>query len=394
MTKTGYIFILFVLNYIYFNTAPSIGQENANHTGLSFWVVGGEQGKIKRFGKNFSPTFRVLKKNKDELDCILLAIAEQPLTEKQILERCALAPSRVRYFISNLSSIQLIKYNKDRWATTIPVITDKEMKIIKEDLTPLAYMVSQYIGNEVAQIKQLYAKAKSPLDPSWEDLAHLVIDKFLVDGSFLRAIGTLERDKGIRDLYNQSQQYLPAFFLERGDNFSTFGTNWYPFKRSDQQREVYVLHGALLDRFDILLNKYEADQNLSSALFKITPENAIHSFTNVEKEILTKLHWIAEDSLLVPTINATTIKSLLPVIDGIAKNAAEIVFENYSTITSSFNNSTYFKFLNAGGDYIQVCYHTLFCVIIEQLVAADILPPIPEPVPEYFGVFIILGKLF
>ena len=49
---------------------------------------------------------------------------------------------------------------------------------------------------------------------------------------------------------------------------------------------------------------------------------------------------------------------------------------------------------DATGDYIQVCYHILFSEIIAQLIKTGALPPIPESVPEHFGVFITIGSIF
>ncbi len=387
-------FLIFLLILSFIEIAPCIGQDHPKHPVLSFWTVGGKEGIIKRFGANFTQTFNLLKKNKYDLDRILLALAKQPLTEKQILEKCAISKIQFKFFISNLNSIQLIQYDKDRWATSIPVITDQEMKAIKEDLSPLASKVAQYIQSKLPPIKTLYEKVKTPSDPSWKNVAHLVIDKFLVDGTFHRAIGILESDKHILELYDQSQRDLPAFFLEQGANYSIFGTNWYPFPRENGQREIYVLHGAIMDRFNIPLNRHKEDLILSSALFKISPEGRIDSLTNPEKDILKELHWIDGDRLLVPVVNADTVKSLFPAIDRIGKDAAEVVFKNYTIIINSFNESPYSRFLNAGGDYIQVCYHILFSILLEKLVDADVLPPIPKPVPDHFGVFIIFGRVF
>ncbi len=57
-------------------------------------------------------------------------------------------------------------------------------------------------------------------------------------------------------------------------------------------------------------------------------------------------------------------------------------------------NSPYSEFFDASGDYIQGCYHTLFYIIFKKLVETELLPPIPEPVPDYFGVFINLGHVY
>lgn len=75
-------------------------------------------------------------------------------------------------------------------------------------------------------------------------------------------------------------------------------------------------------------------------------------------------------------------------------STARVVFDNHSVIIDSFGRSPYSEFMDAGGDYIQACCHTLFGAVLEHLAQAGALPPIPQPVPEYFGVYIIIGRLF
>lgn len=386
---------MFILAFCCMRSVPCPGQSNPEHGPLRFWTVGGSDGLTKRFGAGFSQTLSALAKNEDELDRILLAVAEQPLSSGQIADRSALPLSRVQHVVSELASIGLMrKYREDRWATTVPVVTDRVMKGMKEDMAPLADRVAQAIAKKAAQARNEYARVKTSSDPPWEDLAHLVIDKFLIDGTFHRSIGILETERGIRALYSESQQHLPAFYLEQGKSFSTFGTNWYPFRSADRKREVYVLHGAILDRFVIRLNAYREDKTLLSALLKMGPSSGLSTLSDQEKDLLRELQWTDKDRLLVPVVEARTLKSILPVIERMGREAAEVAFENFSTISGSFERSPYARFMDAEGDYIQICYHTLFSLILDRLVELGALPAIPKPVPEHFGVFIILGQVY
>lgn len=395
MYLKGKKILVFIFVICYINAIPCIGKDPSNRSGLTFWTVGNIDGINKRFGTHLYQTLAELQKNKTEFDCFLLALAEQPLAERDIMEKCTLPTTRVYQFITTLKSLNLIKKSeKERWTTSVPVITDKQMERVKESMIPLAQKVVQYLKNEVPKIKIVYEKEKSATDPAWEKVAHLIIDKLIVDATFHRAIGILEREKGFKQYYSQDQKHIPAFFLELGPNYSTFGTNWYRFEHDKKKREVYILHGALFKRFVIRFNRYRDDQNFSYMLHRITPDGHLKALTIQEKKVFKELDWIEKDRLLVPILQAKNIRIILPDIEKIGRNAAEIVFKNYSIILNSFNNSPYAKFMDASGDYIQVCYHVLFSEIIEQLIVAGVLPPIPESVPEHFGVFITIGSVF
>jgi hypothetical protein len=364
------------------------------HVEFTFYIVG--SGGIKaRFGTNVYQALDSLRGNTGQLDEFLLTIAEEPLTTNQIQERSGLTQSQVEYFISNLDSCNIIKeYNQNRWATTLPVITDNQMKIIRKDLAPMANCVAQYFKKEIHPIRTLYDKVKTPMDPPWEDISHLIVSKFIIDGTFHSHINRLKRESDVRERSSRETSVIPAFFLQKGGNNSNFGCNWYKFNEGDDQREVYVLHGAILDRYDIAMNKYRRDQHFSAALFNISPEGGIHALTDREKEMLRDLDWISGDRLLVPIVKAGTIKSLWPAIENIGRDAAEVAFAEFTDITDSYNRSTYSKFLDNDEDYIQVLIHSLFSLTIEHLVRSGTVSQIPETVPESFGAYLVFGKLF
>jgi hypothetical protein len=360
-----------------------------SHAKFTFYSVG--SGDINaRFGTDIYQALDSLRGNTGQLDEFLFTIAEEPLTMNQIQERSGLTQSQVEYFISNLDSCNVIKkYNQNRWATTLPVITDNQMKIIRKDLAQMANSVAQYLKKEVHPIRMLYDKVKSPLDPSWEDISHLIISKFIIDGTFHSNLNRLKRESD-----NRMISVIPAYIRQKGENNSNFGCNWYKFNEGDDQREVYVLHGAILDRYDIAMNKYRGDQHFSASLFNISPKGGIDYLTDREKEMLSNLDWISDDRLLVPIVKAGTIKSLWPAMENIGKDAAEVVFARFTDITASYNRSTYSKFLDNDEDYIQVLIHSLFGLTIEHLVRSGTVSQIPETVPESFGVYLVFGKLF
>jgi len=370
------------------------GHSGKKHAEFSFWTVGSSDINA-RFGTKIYDALDSLRGNTGHLDEFLFTIAEEPLTMNQIQERSGLTQSQVEYFIANLDSCNFIKkYNQNRWATILPVITDDQMKIIRKDLAPMANSVAQYLKKEIHRIRTLYDEVKSPSDPSWEDISHLIIDKLIIDAPFHSNFNRLRRENDVNKHDNSKMSVIPAFLLHRGENFSTFGTNWYKFNEGEDQREVYVLHGSAFNRYNIAMNKYKWDQNFAKCLANITPEGGIDSLTNQEKEMLRDLDWISDDSLLVTIVKANTIKSLIPELDNIGRDAAEVAFAKFTDIKDSYNKSTYSKFLDNKEDYIQVLIHSVFGLTIEHLVKSGTVSQIPETVPESFGVYIVSGKLF
>lgn len=373
------------------STSPSAGQLRSEASGLSFWTVGGA-GVDARFGPEL---YRELDQDRDAIDQLLLAIAEEPLPRDRILERTALSRTHLLEIITTLEALHIIRQEgKSGWATTVPVITDDELKRLRRRLARLARGVTQEVQGKLSGLVARYEQVKSPQDPPWEDVAHLMIDKFIIDGTFHSAVGEVERDRHGRRDDGENQQLIPAFFLERGGNFTAFGSNWYPFTEGDAQREVYVLHGWILDRYDIRMNAYRGDRNMSAALFGITPAGGLESVGATGRELLGALGWIGNDRLLVPVVQAATVKALWPTLEEIGVEAARVVSENLAVITEAFDSSPYARFLDADDDYVQACYHTLFGVVLGQLVETGVVPNVPHPVPEHFGVYIIMGKLF
>jgi hypothetical protein len=394
LSKRNYFVIILMGCLFFWASCGDDSSSDRSHPEFTLYSVG-SGGISARFGSNVNQVLDNLRGKTDQLDDFLFTIAEEPLTINQIRERSGLAQTQVEYFISNIGSCNIIKkYNQNQWATTLPVITDNQMKIIRKDLAPMANSVAQYLKKEIHQIRTLYTEVKSPLDASWEDISHLIISKFIIDGTFHSHLNRLKGEKDVSELDSREMTVIPAFFLQKGGNNSNFGCNWYVFNEGDDQREVYVLHGAIFDRYDIAMNKYRRDQYFSACLFKISQEAGIHSLTDREKAMLRDLDWISGDRLLVPIVEADTVKSLLPMIENIGKDAAEVAFAKFQDITDSYNKSTYSKFLDNDEDYIQALIHSLFSLTIERLMRISTLPQIPVTVPESLGVYFVFGKLF
>ena len=380
-------FLFCVLAFLtHCSDSPNSGN---SHVEFNFYTVG-SGGVYARFGVNIYEAFNDLRANTGQFDTFLLAIAEEPLTFNQIQRRSGLTESRVEYFISYLDSCNMIrKVEQNRWATTLPVVTDKQMKIIRKDLAPMASHVAQYLEKEIPRIRTLYDSVKSPLDPPWEDISHLIVSKFIIDGTFHSHLNRLKRERD-----NQVINKLPVYMRQQGRYNSNFGCNWYKFNEADLQREVYVLHGAIFDRYGIAMNKYRRDRHFITGLFNISAEDGIEYLTVQEKAILRDLDWISDDRLLVPIVEAGTIKQLWPAMEKIGQDGAGVAFARYGDIADAYRRSTYSEFLDHDEDYIQVLIHSLFGLTIEHLVESGTVSSIPKPVPESFGVYFVFGKLF
>lgn len=388
-------FILILISCLLFSVSCG---ENSNsdksHPEFSFYIVG-SSGVKARFGANFYQKLESLRENTGQFDRFLFAIAEEPQTKNQIREKSGLSESQLEYFITNLQSSNLIKkYDQTRWATTLPIITHDQMIIIRKDLGPVANSAAQYFKREASQLRLLYDEEKSPQDAPWENISHLIVSKLVIDGTFHSNLNRLKREKDVVEPDNQKKGVIPAFFLQKGGNNVNFGCNWYKFNTEEDQREVYVLHGALFDRYDIAMNKYRRDQDFSAGLFNISSEGGLESLTDREKEVLRDLDWISGDRLLVPIVKADTIKKILPAMQDMGRNAAEVAFAEFPHIQDSFNRSPLSEFLDYKEDYIQVLIHSVFSLTIEQLVQGGIVSQVPESVPESFGVFFVFGQLY
>jgi hypothetical protein len=385
--------VLLSLACLIVNTAPCRADDRPASPSLSFWTVGGGDGVRARFGIDLHAVLNQTEGSITARDRLLLALAEAPLTIGQIHEGSGLPEEDIAPLLVELASVHLVRQDDDgRWMTSVPVITDRQMLVIRTDLLPVAREVARYLRQGSDWAKKLYDQVKTPTDPAWANSAHLLYDKFLIDGSFHKFINLLDREQHASEMYSPDQKKIPAFFLERGEHFCTFGTNWYEFNSDQAQREIYVLHGGILGRQSIPMNRFRGNNAFGVMLARIKPDGNLLALTEKEKNMLRALEWVANDRLLVPIIRSATIRSLTPWLEREGRAAAEVFFSEHSLITESYRNSCYARFSEAPGDYIQVCYHILFGLIIEQLVAEGVLPPIPETVPEHFGVYFMFGK--
>ena len=388
-----FLLILFLFFSAFPLTAWQASQQEQNS--LSFLIVGGRDGFIKRFGE-VTP-FRQIFYSSDKkklVEKMLLSTACPPLSKEQIIQQSGLSEDEFEEISSLLLSLNMISSKNGIWATTLPILTGQEMAVLRQKLSPLADKMAEATSSSIPQIKNLYDQNRLSSDPEWEETAHLFISYFLLDTFLLRSLSTLEENKGFRQYYSEKQKIIPAFFLEAGENFTNFGCNSYSFKGKENSQNIYVfvLHGTLFERIQISLNKYEKNPDLSSALFKLIPKEEKLSLSEQELKILNDLGWFENDKLKVPMINSRIRAPLTSLLAKAAESTAEVVFENFNIILDTFWDSPYSKFLDGAGDYIQYSYHVLMYLTIEKFIQTGVLPAIPKPLPEYFGTYMLYSS--
>jgi len=390
--------ILYLLTlFLLYPALPSTARQPSSQeqSRLTFLIVGGRNGFIERFGEVAPYRQLFYSPDKKKLaEKMLLSMACQPLSKEKITQLSGLPDDEFEEISSLLLSLNMISLKDSIWATTLPVLTGREMANLRRKLSSLADKMAGAVSRSIPHIEGLYRKNRIPSDPEWEETAHLFISYFLLDTFLLRSLSSMEGKKGFRQYYSEKQKIIPAFFLETGENFTNFGCNSYSFKGDEKNRSifVFVLHGTLFERIQISLNKYEKNPDFSSALFKLIPQEVKPSLSDQEKKILENLGWLENDELKVPMIDSRIRASLTPPLAKAAESMAEVVFENFDIILDAFNESPYSKFLDGAGDYIQYIYHVLMYLTIEKLIRQGILPAIPEPLPEYFGTYILYSS--
>lgn len=251
--RSYFIFILFIFLSLLIPLFSSIGDDSLqNEPRLTFLIVGGSNSVAKRFGDLNQLRALLNDEKRSACDKILLALAEEPLPQKEIVTSTDLATEMVRDVLTMLESLDMISEIDEKWTATLPVITDKEMVALRKALSPLAERIAETISVFVPQINRVYEEYRLATDPGWDRMAHLFIDNFLLDASFLRKLDNAEKEKGIHQHYSKKQKILPAF-LETGENFTNFGCNSYSFSEEENNRRifVFVLHGTLFDRIQI-----------------------------------------------------------------------------------------------------------------------------------------------
>jgi len=373
--------------------SPIQEPESVPHFG--FHMTGGDF--VPRFGKTWYSVLDSLYQDGDGFNCILQTIATEPKTKEDISADCGLSAQWVNNAVDSLVAHNCFGITAgQKYYSKVPVFTKETMKKMLVDLKPISESVAVCINRWLPLIKKEYSENKLPTDPEWDDIAHFVLDKLILDGQFHQGLVKLEREEGFKRYYSEDQIKVPTWFKEYNSPYGTYGCNWYSFKsKNSTTMDIYYMHGSPLMRFSFPLNKYRNSKEFYHAILKVGLDGSLEELNMQEKEILEALGWTRENKVPIPIISAGSLKSLFEnTLREVGLESANIVFDNYNVILESYKNSPYSDFSEGAGDYIQVCYHLLFNGIANELVQLGATAPFPQPVPEYYGIYITIGSIF
>jgi len=389
MRKCRNLSRLIIILLLFCHCQVGFGQVKTSYPEFTFWTVGNSV--VPRLGNDWYTLLDQLNRDKDHFHCLLQKFSTGAKTKEDLINNCSISADWLNQTLDQLLKHSCIdKTDNSEYFTKIPVATEEQMNRIQEDLKPIARKVAEEIKKSVPQLKEAYNESKGISDPDWEYVSHLVLDKFLVDGFFHRGLSILQRERGIKKYYSKDQNKIPVFFLENESEYGTFGVNWYGLG----DKNVYVLHGAPLKRFYITFNNYGRKKSFFDVFQRIGADGSVVELSNEEIQIFKELCWIKNNKLSIPFIESQSLKTLKNDLEDIGNAGANIVFDNFSIIMDSYERSSYFQNAEGAGDYIQVCYHLLFTGIINELMEMEVLPKVPEPLPEDFGVYITSGSFW
>jgi len=371
-----------------------IGQQKNTDRIFDYWNVGND-GDKHRFGTNAGIVLREIRKEEKPFTDLIMALNKGPATKEYLAEELDVCTSWLDQTLSLLTTFRFMKKTTNgQYYTPLPVLTSREMESLQNELSPLARKVAINIHDRIEEIKEIYYAEKTDSDPNWDNIAHLVIDKLLIDGTFHSSIGKKEMEQGLKSYYTEEQKMITAFFVESKSEFGPFGVNWYEFKNEESTREVYILHGGLFKRFNIPFNKYRRSSLMTDMLNRINTSGELIGLTNKEITELNELGWLNDGQLTVTVVNATSIKALHTILQSVGDDCARIVSEEFATILNAWEASDEKKYAEGAGDYIQVCYHSLFPCIIRELIKMGSIPSLPSDIPAHYGIFITTGSYY
>lgn len=214
--------------------------------------------------------------------------------------------------------------------------------------------------DDLPQLTALHDQIKSALDPAWERVAHLTIDKFIIDGTFIRPSGRSQESGTPVDTTGRINiSSRPSSSRRASISPLLVPTGTRSAGVTDSGSLTFYTARSSID-MTFGMNRYRRDPETAAALFGMTPAGGIESLAENERDVLGALDWTDGGRLRGPVVQASTVKSPWPMLEEIGANATNVVFDNHKVIIDTFNSSPYSRFLKAAGDYFQACRHALF----------------------------------
>lgn len=318
---------------------------------------------------------------------VLFSLCGSPISLKELSEMHVLAKSEVEEVLEELHDTNFVKKLNDEYVATLPVFTDKLMRNVSSKTKRIALEMSEAAEKFIDDMILKWERSKSPLE--WSSVAHLLVGVFGLDHLFLRAVKGLERKNDVWEYRSRGQRFVPAFFLERGKNFTVFGANTYT------KFKMLQLHGTLFKREGTLM-EILSNKDAMSLLARIKSNKQKIQGKREVMESLALYNWLKKDNgtyrLSIPVVHMKEIQNMIPLMADLSISAAETMFKHYDYILQMFKDTSFASYLDGPGDYIDYIYHVLMYQTIEHLMNKKRLPAIPKPTPWNIGVFLLRGN--
>jgi len=353
-----------------------------------FCCVGDGRRTIERFGIN---PWKLIHSN-PKFEKIMCILSEKELTIRELSYKLELNEEETLKLIEKLEKGKLVERRKDKFTTTIPILTMEAFMKIEKYLEPIAEQEAEAIEVNYNYIKEKVMNLPFSKDFNWKYLAHIIIDALILDFGVLHEIERLEEETGIRKLYSHWQKIIPFLGFENRFEIPHLGVNSNKFNSFG----ISILHSTLFTRkvsITEIAKKFENNVELLSLLLKQPlPLNSkeAEKYQYKIKELI-KMNWLkvlkGKIQLNLPVIGKNDKKLLTKLVEEISIKIAEKVVNNIDLIIESYKKLNYSKHLEGMGDYLQLTYHILMGYTVKKLIEKEILPKLPKIAPPNYAVW-------
>jgi len=321
---------------------------------------------------------------KAENNMIMLALADCPRTLEELCNELNTRREDVEQGLEILLAARLVKRVDDKYATTIPVISNKKAASIARYLKGLVDRLARYLEENVDRLEGAFMRTELSRNYSWEEVAHIVVDALLMDFSFLNCVEEQLLEKGLYKDWTEDQLLIPYFGLELGVHQVNLGVNSYLLNGYG----VSIMHATFIDRDpplpEIIRTVSEGKKHICKLLEGTPPQKLPEGLLKMGLVKLQK----GGVTLKVPVVNAKDREVITETVLSLGYELAEIFMSDYNVVRRSFDELGYSKWLKGIGDYAELIFHQVMGLTVLELMRREILPPVPEKAPACWGTWL------